>query len=128
MPTNRIVVWIKPYLNLFAGAIAAWLVAKVNVLGLPALDQANTATWIAGALAWILTQGATQLGDLKWIKGHHIAMAGDAQVQAAALANSAGPVTGHDMPGEDDITDEDEFAAPPPSDPPIQPSQIPPAE
>lgn len=86
MPLNRFITFIKPYLNLVAGAIAAWLVAKANVLGMPGLDQANATTWIAGALAWLATQGATQLGDLKWLKGHHIALAGDTQVQAAAIA------------------------------------------
>lgn len=85
MPLNRFVSFVKPYLNLLAAAITAWLVAKANVLGLPGLDEGNTATWIAGALAWILTQGATQLGDLRWLRGHHIAMQSDALVQAAAL-------------------------------------------
>jgi hypothetical protein len=75
MPLNRFIAFVKPYINLLAGALAAYVVAKANVLGIPGLDEQNTATWVAGALVWLLTQGATQLGDLKWLKGHHIALA-----------------------------------------------------
>jgi hypothetical protein len=72
MLTNRFITWIKPGLNVIAGGIAAWLVAKANILGIPNLDEANVQTYVAAGLAGLLTTGLTQLGDLKWIKGHHI--------------------------------------------------------
>ena len=87
MPLNRFITFVKPYINLLAGAIAAFLIAKANVLGIPGLgehgDELTVA--IAGALAWLVTQGAAQLGDLKWLKGHQLQIVGDAQVQAALM-------------------------------------------
>lgn len=136
MPFNRFIALVKPYINLLAGAITAWLIAKSNVLGIPGLgehgDELTTA--IAGALAWIVTQGATQAGDLKWLQGHQLSLAGDAQVQAAALqAPAAAPHAvafdpEHEafVTGGDDLPDDDEeFASPPPdeSNVPVQPSQ-----
>lgn len=135
MPLNRFITFVKPYLNLLAGAIAAYLIAKANVLGLPGLGEHGDEliTAIAGALTWLFTQGAAQLGDLKWLKGHHLTLAGDATVQAAALTAAApGPpdATGIDPVheallelGEDLPSDDEEFAAPPPNEPPVQPSQ-----
>lgn len=133
---NRFVTFIKPWINLGAGAIAAWLVAKANVLGIPGLDQENTATWVAGALVWGLTTGVTQLGDLKWIKGHHISIEADATVTAAALHPVPPDEALEDLAGvhdpevesaSADVSDEDELAAPPPPDEsntPVQPSQV----
>lgn len=136
LPFNRFVAFVKPWINLVAGAVAAFLVAKANVLGIPGLDEENTATWIAAALVWALTTGVTQLGDLKWIKGHHITIAADAEVTAAALApvpadQAVADLTGgvHDPEVEAvsaDVSDEEEFSAPPPPDntnTPEQPSQ-----
>ena len=138
MPLNRFIAFIKPYINLAAGAIAAWLVAKANVLGIPGLGEHGNELQIgiAAALAWGVTQLATQMGDLKWLKGHHLALIGEAEIQAAALqatvaaappavALDAGyePSTsiGEDLPGDDE-----EFAAPPPDEAnmPVQPSQV----
>lgn len=84
MPLNRIITFIKPYLNLLAGAFAAWLVAKANVLGIPGLGENgdDLQTAIAAVLVWAVTQGAAQLGDVKWLRGHHIEMQ-QAQLQAA---------------------------------------------
>lgn len=87
MPLNRFITFVKPYLNLVAAAIAAWLVAKANVLGISGLGNGSELqTGIAAGLTFIATQAVTQLGDLKWLKGHHLALVGDAQVQAAVLA------------------------------------------
>jgi len=132
VPLNRFITFVKPYLNLLAGAIAAWLVAKANVLGISGLGANGDGlqTGIAAALAWGVTQGVTELGDLKWLKGHHLAMAGDAQVQAAVLnAPATGapagaseaqyePEFGELVPiGESLPSDEEEFAADAPESP-----------
>lgn len=135
MPLNRIVAFLGPYISAIAGVAAAWLVAKVNIVGLPGLDEHNVAT----LLSFLLTQGVvtvvTWLGQQQWLKGHHIQLAGDAQVQAAAIAKPAPPLDvdpaylGDELddelePGEDLVSDEEEFAAPPPADPAVvQPSQ-----
>jgi hypothetical protein len=129
MPLNRFITFVKPYLNLLAGAIAAWLVAKANVLGIPGLGEHGDELQIgiAAVLAWGVTQLATQVGDLKWLKGHHLSMIGDAEVRAAAL--QAGTVAAPSeafVPIEGELPDdEEEFAAPPPDETnvPIQPSQ-----
>lgn len=135
LPLNRFVAFVKPGLNLLAAGIAAWLVAKANVLGIPGLDEANTATWIAAGLTGLLTQGALQIGDLKWLKGHHITIEADAAVTAAALAPVAPEVAIAELtetlvdPEADaaspDVPDEAEFASPPPDETnnPTQPSQ-----
>ena len=137
MPLNRFIAFIKPYLNLAAGAIAAWLIAKANVLGIPGLGRHGNELQIgiAAALAWGVTQLATQMGDLKWLKGHHLAMIGEAEVEAAAVqaAAAAPSVLGIDAAQEAIMTldeelpsDDEEFAAPPPDETnmPIQPSQF----
>lgn len=87
-PPNRLIAFFKPYLNLLAGAIAAWLVAKANVLGIPGLGENGDElqTRIAALLVWLLTQGAAQLGDLKWLQGHHVEMASQASLNAARIA------------------------------------------
>jgi hypothetical protein len=137
MPLNRFIAFIKPYLNLAAGAIAAWLIAKANVLGIPGLGQHGNELQIgiAAALAWGVTQLATQMGDLKWLKGHHLALIGEAEVRAAAVqaAAAVSPATAQDA-GPEALTaldeefpsDDEEFAAPPPDETnmPIQPSQF----
>lgn len=120
MPLNRFIAFVKPYINLAAGAVAAFLVAKANVLGIPGLDEQNTATWVAGALVWLLTQGATQLGDLKWLRGHHIELAAAAQTAvAAATAATDHPNTDGDdgddqLPAE--LVDTEPHADPPPDE------------
>src|SRR4051812_20866736 len=87
MPFNRFITFVKPYINLLAGAFAAWLIAKANVLGISGLGENGNELQIgiAAALTWALTQGATQLGDMKWIKGHQIDMIDQARVRAALL-------------------------------------------
>jgi hypothetical protein len=91
IPLNRVVAFAGPYVSLIAGGVAAWLVAKANVLGVPGLDQANTATWIAGALTLALTAVLSQVGQSSWLKGHHIELEGTALVQAAALTPAPAP-------------------------------------
>jgi hypothetical protein len=137
MPLNRFITFVKPYINLAAGAIAAWLIAKANVLGIPGLGQHGNELQIgiAAALAWGVTQLATQMGDLKWLKGHHLALIGEAEVRAAAVqaTAAASPVVavdaGHEalMSIDEELpSDDEEFAAPPPDETnvPIQPSQF----
>lgn len=108
MPLNRFITFVKPYINLLAGAIAAWLIAKANVLGISGLGENGNElqTGIAAAMTWALTQGATQLGDLKWIKGHQIDMIDQARVRAALLeahAPAAGVVSAQPEPGDADL-------------------------
>jgi|tagenome__1003787_1003787.scaffolds.fasta_scaffold18028501_1 hypothetical protein len=136
MPLNRFITFVKPYINLAAGAIAAWLIAKANVLGIPGLGEHGNELQIgiAAALAWGVTQLATQMGDLKWLKGHHLALIREAEVEAAAVqATAALPAVGIDaereaiMALDEELpSDDEEFAAPPPDETnvPIQPSQF----
>jgi hypothetical protein len=85
IPLNRVVAFVGPYMSAIAGGIASWLVARVNVAGLPGLDQNNLKTGIAGALTWLLVSGLTWAGHSKWLTGHQIAMEADARVNAAAI-------------------------------------------
>lgn len=149
IPMNRVVAFAGPYISAAAGLVAAWLVAKVNVTGLPGLDENNLRTTIAFLLTQGVVTGVTWLGHQAWLKGHHITLEGDAKVQAAAIAAasmptdppSGAPVTAlplpddpddddHDSddelePGEDLVDDDEEFASPPPAAEPtvVQPSQ-----
>jgi hypothetical protein len=89
IPLNRIVAFAGPYMSAIAGGIASWLVARVNVAGLPGLDQNNLKTGIAGALTWLLVAGLTWAGHSKWLTGHQIQMDADARVNAAAITVAA---------------------------------------
>jgi hypothetical protein len=135
MPLNRFITFVKPYINLTAGAIAAWLVAKANVLAIPGLGEHGNdlQIGIAAALAWGLTQLATQTGDLKWLKGHHLSIVGDAEVQAAALQAPAvappsvavDPEHAALMSTDEDLPDDEtEFGAPPVHDPMVVPALV----
>jgi hypothetical protein len=135
MPLNRFITFFKPYINLTAGAIAAWLIAKANVLAIPGLGQHGNELQIgiAAALAWGLTQLATQTGDLKWLRGHHLSIAGDAEVQAAALQAPAVvppsvPVDAEHaalMSFDEDLPDDEtEFAAQPVQAPAVVPASV----
>lgn len=137
MPLNRFITFIKPYLNLLAAAISAWLIAKANVLDIPGLgehgDELTTA--IAAGLAFVVTELATQLGDTKWLKGHHLSLAGDADVQVASMqapASAPPSAVGIDpehealmaLDDEELVDDDEEFAALPDEvKTPAQPSQ-----
>jgi hypothetical protein len=89
IPLNRIVAFAGPYLSAAAGGLASWLVAKVNIIGLPGLDEHNLTTAIAGGLSWLLVAGLTWAGHSKWLTGHHLQMQADAQVSAAGMSVSA---------------------------------------
>src|SRR4051794_31262014 len=91
-PINRIVAFAGPYFSVIAGGIATWLIAKVNVAGIQGLDQDNLQTTIAGGFTWLLVAGVTWAGHSKWLTGHHIQLAADGQVTAAA-AGAAGTPT-----------------------------------
>jgi len=125
IPLNRLVAFAGPYISIAAGAITAWLLAKVNITGIPGLDQDNLTTGIAGGLTFALTAGLSWLGQQQWLKGHHIEMAANAQVTAAALtpapAEVALPLTTGEVDDPEaanaaaDVPDEEELAAPPPT-------------
>jgi len=85
-PINRIVAFIGPQISWIAGLIATWLVTKVDVLGIPGLDQHNTATWLSGAITFIVVSVLTWLGHQQWLKGHHIELRNAGLL--AATANS----------------------------------------
>jgi hypothetical protein len=123
IPFNRLVAFAGPYISLLAGALSALIFAKLNALGIPGLEQDDLTQQIAGALTFTLAAALSWLGQSQWLKGHHLQLAGDAGVQAAALA-SAAPHAVDDVPpdpehdalmswGEDLPDDEEEFAMPP---------------
>jgi hypothetical protein len=85
IPANRIVAFAGPYFSAVAGGIASWLVAKVNIAGLPGLDENNVRTAIAGGFTWLLVAGLTWAGHSKWLTGHHVQMEADARTNAAAM-------------------------------------------
>jgi uncharacterized membrane protein YedE/YeeE len=75
IPINRIVTFVGPIIAAISTAIATWLIAKVNVLGIPGLDQNNLQTYLAAGLTAILLAGLHALGGWSWLKGHHILLA-----------------------------------------------------
>lgn len=87
IPFNRFVTFIKPYINVAGASIAAWLVAKTNVLGIPGLGEHEheIATGIAAGGVALITWAAAQIGDLRWLKGHHIEMSAAAASAGVAL-------------------------------------------
>jgi hypothetical protein len=91
IPLNRVVAFFGPYITLVAAAAATWLIAKLNVLGFPGLDEANTATFLAGAITFVLTGLLGHLGQMKWLKGAHIELANDGKITAAAIAKPSAP-------------------------------------
>jgi hypothetical protein len=101
IPLNRVVAFAGPYFSLIAGAIVAWLAARVNIAGIPGLDQQNLQTAIAGGLAFLLTSGLTWAGQQKWLTGHHVEILAQAKVDAAAATQTAPAGT---------VSDADEFA------------------
>jgi len=78
LPINRFVTFVKPGINLLAGGVTAWLVAKVNILGITGLKHDEVQTQVAAGVSALLATGLLQLADLKWIKGHHIELEGEA--------------------------------------------------
>ena len=122
IPLNRLVAFAGPYISILSGIVATWLIAKANALGIPGLDQDDLAQQVAAALTFTLVAVLTWLGSAQWLKGHHVQLAGDAAVQAAAIAVAA-PEAVEVLPdpeheelialGEDLPTDEEEFAVPP---------------
>lgn len=94
LPLNRVVAFVGPLITLIAGGIAAFLVAQVNILGIPGLDKSNVATWIAAALTFLVTAGLHALGGMAWFKGHHILMQqGDPNGQAGPIVPAQPPTT-----------------------------------
>jgi hypothetical protein len=83
LPINRFVTFIQPAINLFAGGISAWLVAKVQLLGILGLGHDEIQTQIAAGATMLLVTGVLELGRSQWIKGHHIELEnGGIQIRA----------------------------------------------
>jgi hypothetical protein len=126
-PFNRLVAFAGPYISVVAAGLATVVVAKLNALGVPGLDESDVAEQIAGALTFTLVSCLTWLGSSQWLKGHHAEMTADAEVQAAALAATAPPPGIEPSPdavndalialGEDLPSDEEEFGLPSAPDP-----------
>jgi hypothetical protein len=120
IPLNRFVAFAKPYLNIAGASVAVWLVAKANVLGIPGLGahQNEIATGLAGAGVALVTWGATQIGDLKWLRGHHIeleALAGPTATDThAAVEEGEVDTPAEDVPLSGLPSDEEELRSPPP--------------
>jgi hypothetical protein len=88
-PANRIVAFAGPYIAVVAGGVASWLVAKVNLAGLPGLDEDNLKTALTGGFTWLLVAGLAWAGHAKWLTGHHIQLQADGQVTAAVAKGNA---------------------------------------
>ena len=125
IPFNRLVAFTGPYISILAGVLATWLLAKLNALGIAGLDEGELAQQIAAALTFTLAATVSWMGQSQWLKGHQVQLAGDAQVQSAALAVAPGlppdapPDPEHDALlswGEDLPDDAEEFAMPPDDD------------
>ena len=54
IPSNRIVAFAGPYVSALAGGIASWLVARVNIAGLPGLEREQLKTGPPPRLTWLL--------------------------------------------------------------------------
>lgn len=91
IPINRVVAFCGPAISLVAGGASAFLVARVNVLGVPGLDQANVATWLTAGGTLALGAGLTWLGHQKWLTGHQIDMVTTAlaKLPSGAIAEEA---------------------------------------
>jgi hypothetical protein len=130
IPANRIVAFAGPYMSAAAGGIASWLVARVNIAGVPGLDQNNLKTGIAAGFTWLLVSALTWAGHSKWLTGHQIQMEADARISAAVVSQPAVAPAGVEPvatlepaavfapPAADAVdvdlpSDEEEFAAPP---------------
>jgi hypothetical protein len=126
IPFNRIVAFAGPYISLVAGAVAAALVAKANVLGIDGLAESNVATQVAGGLTFTLVAVLSWLGNAKWLAGHRVAALADARVAAAAFAPAAAAAAAASAPAPpvenelvSDAAIEELLASEPFSPPPI---------
>jgi hypothetical protein len=91
LPLDRVVAFAGPYISVVAGAVASWLVAKANVLGIGGLDETNVATQVAGALTFLVVVVLSWVGQSRWLTGVQIALRSDARVASAALAAPSAP-------------------------------------
>lgn len=126
IPLNRVIAFAGHYISIGSGLIAAWIVAKLNLLGFHELSVDSLAQSIAGGATFVLTTGLAHLGQSKWLTGHHIELEGIVAQQVAAVSAAVLPppdATGvdpeHDelMAAGDDLpSDEEEFADAPDQD------------
>lgn len=91
---ERVVAFLGPLFSIVAGGVAAWLVARVNLVGVLGLDQAQLASQIAAGLSGLTAAVLTWLGQQQWLKGQHIIL--QAQAQAATLLPSDGDDSVHE--------------------------------
>lgn len=84
LPINRFVTFVQPLLNAGAGIVAAWLVAKVEILGILGIGEDQLATQIAALAAALIVTGCLEIGRSQWIKGHHIELSAEGGITVPA--------------------------------------------
>ena len=83
LPINRFVTFVQPAINLLAGGVAAWLVTKVQILGVLGLGHDELQTQIAAGLTVLIVTGVLEIGRTQWVRGHHIELEnGGIQIRA----------------------------------------------
>lgn len=111
MPSlNRVVAFTGPYVSVVAAALATWIIAKANALGIAGLDQDATTQQIAAAITFILTAALSWAGQSKWLRGHQLWEMAQAEQQTQLLAQPQEPPTAPNrIP---DAFDDDDECAP----------------
>jgi hypothetical protein len=69
IPINQVVAFLKPYLNMAASALAAWLLVHVHALGLFHITQDKLAGWVVAGVIFVVTFLAQEAKDHHWLKG-----------------------------------------------------------
>ncbi len=69
LPLNRVVAFLGPHFAWIAGAVATWLMEKVDVFATFGLDRNTLATVIGQALVFGVVTLVTWLGQQKWLDG-----------------------------------------------------------
>lgn len=72
IPANRVVAFLLPPIQAFGALAAAYIVARLNLLGFAELDQSSVAQLITGGIVASVLSGLAALGNWQWLKGHHI--------------------------------------------------------
>ncbi|HST54737.1 MAG TPA: hypothetical protein VLJ42_02440 [Solirubrobacteraceae bacterium] len=121
IPFNRLIAFVKPWINIGSGFLAAWLAGRVNLAGIPGVgaDKTQLASQITAGVVGLLTAGAAQVADLKWLQGHHIQLQLDAAVAARTddMRTHIEDVSDHpveDVPVGELPSDDEEFMTQPP--------------
>jgi hypothetical protein len=101
-PVNRIVAFLGPYISVISGALASWLLAQENVLGLFNLPRDQLAAAIAQGGIFLITTAVTWAGQHKWLTGHQIVLAA-AAAPVLDIDLPALPLPAETPPGGDDV-------------------------